>query len=257
MVAEAEENNLDWDLKNPRFDRWHTCGLCEQKYHGVVKCALGWAIWKTYLGRPETDQVWILAMTQLGNGLTAGDQHEDALSVREAQLSILRRHGGFEGPAHHMLVALTNLAITYEKLGRHEEALRLKRDVYSGTSKLCGAEHRKTLQAANNYGTSFARLGRYAEAKALFGKITPVARRVLGEADEITLTMRSNYARALHDDPAATLDDLSEAVSTLAETERTARRVFGGAHPDVVGIVISLRTARARLAARETPSPRT
>ena len=25
------------------WDRWHTCGLCEQPYHGVVACALGWA----------------------------------------------------------------------------------------------------------------------------------------------------------------------------------------------------------------------
>ena len=154
-----------------------------------------------------------------------------------------------------MLVVLTNLALTYEKLGRHEEALRLKRDVYSGTSKLCGTEHRKTLQAANNYGTSFARLGRYAEAKALFRKITPVARRVLGEADGITLTMRSNYARALcEEDTGATLDDLREAVTTLEETERIARRVLGGAHPAARSIGESLRDARAALRARETPS---
>ena len=25
----------------PGFARWHTCGLCEQRYHGVVQCALG------------------------------------------------------------------------------------------------------------------------------------------------------------------------------------------------------------------------
>ena len=35
------------------FDRWTTCGLCEQRYHGVVACALGWACWKTYVGRPR------------------------------------------------------------------------------------------------------------------------------------------------------------------------------------------------------------
>ena len=26
-----------------RWNRWHTCGLCKQDYHGVVACALGWA----------------------------------------------------------------------------------------------------------------------------------------------------------------------------------------------------------------------
>ena len=57
-------------------------------------------------------------------------------------------------------------------------------------------------------------------------------------------------------DATPTLDDLREAVATLAEIERTARRVFGGAHPDTVYIEQSLRNARAKLRARETPSPR-
>ena len=63
--------------------------------------------------------------------------------------------------------------------------------------------------------------------------------------------MRKGYARALYEDPAATLDDLREAVTTLAETERIARRVLGGAHPLVTGIEPALRYARAALAARE------
>ena len=57
-------------------------------------------------------------------------------------------------------------------------------------------------------------------------------------------------ARKSRDDD-ATLDDLREAVSTLEDTERTARRVLGGAHPDVVGIEESLRWARKVLRARE------
>ena len=48
-----------------------TGAVCaEQKYHGDVNCALGWACWKTYLGRPETDWTRSAAMTQLGNGRT-------------------------------------------------------------------------------------------------------------------------------------------------------------------------------------------
>ena len=63
-----------------------------------------------------------------------------------------------------------------------------------------------------------------------------------------------SYAKALYKDDDATLDDLREAVTMLEEIEPTARRVLGGAHPDVVGIGLSLRNARAALAARETPS---
>ena len=86
-------------------------------------------------------------------------------------------------------------------------------------------------------------------------KMTPVARRVLGESHDLTLKMRWTYANALYLDDGATLDDLREAVTTLEETERTARRVFGGAHPTTVGIEDQLQDARAALRARETPPP--
>ena len=63
--------------------------------------------------------------------------------------------------------------------------------------------------------------------------------------------MRSTYATALCRDDAATLDDLREAVTTLEDTERTARRVLGGAHPTTKGIQDALQDARAALRARE------
>ena len=83
----------------------------------------------------------------------------------------------------------------------------------------------------------------------------PVAKRVVGKNDETTLRMQWAYARALYEDPAATLDDLREAVETAEETERIARRVFGSAHPLAVQIESLLRTARAALRAREETPP--
>ena len=84
-----------------------------------------------------------------------------------------------------------------------------------------------------------------------------MARRVLGEGTDITLSLRSIYARALCSDRGATqptLADLREGVTTFEDTERTARRVFGGAHPLTKDIEDDLRAARAALRARETPS---
>ena len=65
--------------------------------------------------------------------------------------------------------------------------------------------------------------------------------------------MRWLYAGALYKDDAATLDDLREAVSTLAEIEPIARRVLGGAHPLTDDIEWGSGEARATLRARETP----
>ena len=94
------------------------------------------------------------------------------------------------------------------------------------------------------------RLRRFEEAKALLRKTMPVARRVLGGNNGSTLKMRWHYAEALYDDPDATLDDLREAVTTLEETARTARRVLGDEHPTTTGIEVSLRDARAAPARR-------
>ena len=97
-------------------------------------------------------------------------------------------------------------------------------------------------------------LKRFEEARSLLRKTIPVAQNILGEDHALTLTMRRIYAIALYEDASATLDDLRESVTTLEETTRTARRVLGGAHPDLRVYERSLRNARATLAARETPS---
>ena len=122
----------------------------------------------------------------------------------------------------------------------------MQRKVYSGRLKLNGEEHLETLRAAYNYANSLFDLRRFQEAKSLLRKAVPVARRVLGESHEITLQMRWLYAVALYRDPSATLDGLLEAVTTLEDTERTARRVLGGAHPTTREIGRSLQNARTR-----------
>ena len=58
-------------------------------------------------------------------------------------------------------------------------------------------------------------------------KTTPAMRRVLG-----LMKSRSRWERLrVILDTGATLDDVREAVETLEDTARTARRVLGGAHP--------------------------
>ena len=62
------------------------------------------------------------------------------------------------------------------------------------------------------------------------------------------------YAQSLYWDAGASLDDVREAVTTLEDAERIARRVLGGSHPTTGGIERALRSARTALRARETPS---
>jgi tetratricopeptide (TPR) repeat protein len=255
----AEQAKILWEeakkmgdkARSERWNRWYSCDLCKQRYHGVVRCALGWACWKTYVGRPETADPYLMAMSLLGSGLYAADHYEDALSVRETELAMERRVGASE---RNILAMQSNLANTYQALGRLEHANRMLQEVYSGTLKLNGKQHKETLGAATNYANSLKNLERFELAKALLRKTLPIARRVLGENDDITRKMRRNYAQSLYLNPGATLDDLREAVTTLEDTDRIARRVMGGGHPLTLDLQDCLRNARATLRTRETPS---
>ena len=114
--------------------------------------------------------------------------------------------------------------------------------------------HCCVVQAANNYADTLNNLRRFEEAKAFLPRAIPVTRRTLGESHYLTLSMRSIYANALWQDDGATLDDDREAVTTLEDVERIARRVMGGAHPTTKEIARDLRNARAALRAREPPN---
>ena len=63
--------------------------------------------------------------------------------------------------------------------------------------------------------------------------------------------MKWTYAQSLYMDASASLDDVREAVTTLEDTARTARRVLGGVHPATKNIEESLREAQAVLRDRE------
>ena len=191
-----------------------------------------------------------MAMNVLGSGLSDAGHHEDALTVKEAVLSTLRRIGASE---QNVLIAQGNVAMSYRMLGRFEDALRMRRDIYSGWLRL-EEENHHTFREANNYASSLIHLQRYAEARSLLRRTIPVAQRVLGESNENTLNLRWNYAIALGD-PTATLDDLREAVTMFEEMIPNVRRVLGGSNPTTLLGEEALRQARAALRSREATQP--
>ena len=156
----------------------------------------------------------------------------------------------FGAPEEHILVVKGNLATSYAKTGRHEEALRMRRDAYSGSLEVFGQQHLATFGEAYNYALLLMRLKRFEEAKSLLHKTIPAAQRVLGESHELSLKLRGSYAHALNKDEGATLDDLRGAATTLEDIEQTARQVLGSAHPLTVDIGRELRESRAALRAR-------
>jgi len=191
-----------------------------------------------YVGRPDVEHAggppcWIGAMTELGNGLFAAGHHEDALSVQEAELAVKLRVGASE---NKMLIVQTNLATTYQKLGQSEEALRMRRDVYSGRVRLNGEEHQQTVIAANNFAASLVetqQLHNFEEAKMLLSKTIPAAQRVLGDDNYCTLVMKKMYAATLGFAVLSELRGSRVVAEVVVQARRRAPARGSAAHPNV------------------------
>ena len=102
-------------------------------------------------------------------------------------------------------------------------------------------------------------MGSGTPAKRSFGEpwdvvtVPPKSRAITGWCLDL-MVARLRASKDLKAD-SATLADLREAVATLEDAERIARRVLGGAHPLTMQMEGELRNAGAALRARETPSP--
>ena len=222
---EAEENNLE---PQPRWARWSTCGLCEQDYRGVVGCALGWACWKTYVSRPEEDNIRRNAMTTLGCGLAHVARHEERLRVLEAQLATSVR---FNPSERSVIIAWSNIANCYNQLGRQEKALAVRRDIYANSLVVTHWSEDQKIIYVLNLSKSLLDTKRYAEAKAFLREQVPKALRALHAEHRTYMSLRWNYATAICATDGASQGDLVEATTMFDELTQMTRRIYGSAHP--------------------------
>ena len=248
LWAEAEENHVDGDALQARWNRWHVCSLCEQEYHGVVMSALGWACWKTYVARPEADMSRINAMTTLANGLRSAKQHRERLGLLESQLALMQRN---RVHPQNFLGTQGSIASCLETLGRTEESQKLSVQILSSMKAVQGNRHRHTIIMGGNLATSLQDSKRHAEALSLAAEYLPISESVLGPDDITTLRLRKCYLRARTFDPSASLDDIREIAVSFEDLHRTALRVLGKQHPITVRCKDDLAACRTGIARTE------
>ena len=213
-----------------------------------MQCALGWACWKTYVGRPEADELLGMAMSIIGNGLFATGRHADALIVEEARLSTIQRLGASED---RILIVQSNLAISYEMCGRFDEALRMLRDAHTSSVRLYGTTHEYTLSSALNLSISLVKANNTSESMTLLRPLLPVARRVLGADHDISLRLAHSYVHAVVRCAASSRGDYAFAEKLLEDTVLRFRRVLGTGHPSTQKAETDLAAIREGLAELE------
>ena len=226
--------------------KWQKCFDCDQEFHGAVQLALGWACWKTYRGRPVTDGTQCQAMGALGGALRSSGRCAEAIPVLEAELALRRRH--FSRSEQGILGTIANLANCHCDLGRDDEALALRREVYAGMVAVYGVSHERTILNGCNLGISLNNLALWDEALPLLRQLLPAARQLLGADNDVTLDIKLNLAHVLYNVPESSRDDLLEAETIMQGVVQRRRQVFGPAHPRTLLAERALSRARAKLA---------
>ena len=214
----------------------HRHGLAD-----IVECGGG------VLGRPETDRIRGAAMTELGNGLSAAGYAEEALSVKEAEVSMLRRLGGSR---NILISAKANLSACYEVLGRDEETLELRREVWAYFEPQSPCQNK--FLSAINLSVSLRNQGRCEEAKSLLRKVLPEALRLHGPDHDTTLVIRRALVRTVFQDPESSLAELRQAEADFSDVCRRARRIFGASHPESAACEWLMGQLKAKIAARDS-----
>ena len=264
LVAEVEENKLGGKALDERWKRWYACNQCEQWYHGKAGCALGWACWKTYVGRPlETSTRRVEALTVLGNALfMTGDEHggidpesaKMALKVYEVALAVRVKHYSFD-PQGQIITLKGNIAGCLSELGRTAEAIVARRGIFDQLKQVGGVANPDTLLAGANLTIDMIRLQRIDELDAFLREndLLVTTQRVLGPEHENTIRLKWAHAHALRVDKST--DAVRGVVEALEDVCLTSRRVFGNEHPQTLGYEQGLAGAREILRNRlENPS---
>ncbi|KAJ7878244.1 acyl transferase/acyl hydrolase/lysophospholipase [Mycena leptocephala] len=120
------------------------------------------------------------------------------------------------------LRAMANLATTYHKLGRYQEAEPLASTVLEKQKQLLGADHPHTLLAMGNLAVTYHKLGRYQEAEPLESMCWRSGSRYqeAEPLESIVLEKRKQLLGADHPDTLSAMANLAATYRNLGRSKR-------------------------------------
>jgi tetratricopeptide (TPR) repeat protein len=175
----------------------------------------------------------------------AGFLHVDGCYEDSAKLSALAIDVRVKvlGPEHpETLQSIYNLASTYRRLARSEEALTLFQKSLDISKRVLGSEHAETLHILNGLAWTYTDLSQYEDASLIHQYALDVKKRTLGSEDPQTLHSMDGLAWAYW-----RLGRYHEARSLQQETLEISERVHGPEHVDTLSSMDGLGWAQWRL----------
>ena len=120
----------------------------------------------------------------------------------------------------------------YAKLGRREEEISLRREIYA-TRAASAPTSELTLSSAFGLAEALNDSRRpelVKEAKAFLRKVLPSARRVLDPNNRALLQLQLSYAKSMNLDEPVVPAEIRESIVILEDLERRSLRIYGAAN---------------------------
>ena len=131
------------------------------------------------------------------------------------------------GSAHSdVLVLQNNLATTYEKAGRLNEAITLFEQVLADRIRILGDKHPDTLASRNNLAGAYLAANRPEESIALYEQVLTDRIGILSDDHPDTLASRNNLAYAYQ-----SIGCFTKAISQVQQVLADSIRILGEDHP--------------------------
>ena len=147
------------------------------------------------------------------------------------------------GPEHpETLQSMHNLASTYRKLARADEALELFQETLTIRTRVLGPDHFETLQSMHGLGWTYADLAQHRDAAKLHEESLSIRREILGPHHPETLQSMHGLAWAYW-----RLGQYHEACALHQETLDISKTVLGLEHVDTLLSMDGLGWAQWRL----------
>jgi hypothetical protein len=177
----------------------------------------------------------------LGDARTAAELEEEARAL-------YTKHRGADHP--DTLMAMNNLANSYEALGRASDALKLREETLALRKARLGADHPDTLGSMNNLALSYKTLGRLGDALKLYEETLALRKAKLGADHSDTLETMNNLAECYQ-----ILGRLDDALKLREETLALRKTQLGADHPDTLASMNNLAISYATSGRRAEAVP--
>jgi eukaryotic-like serine/threonine-protein kinase len=191
-----------------------------------------------YIKEGFTNQPLIEAKLRLTLGKSfyfLGDAQR-AAEQEEAARAIYTRLRGPNDP--DTLLAMHNLASSYDMLGRIDEALKLREETLARRRAKLGSDNLDTIASMNNLGLSYGNVGRMADALKIREETLTRFKAVEGKDHPDTLMAMNNLANAYF-----ALGRYDDALKLREETLALYKAKVGPDHPDTLRAMGNLATS--------------